>query len=119
MVASPEVDAWFAALEHPLNETMQSVRAAILSADPRVDESIKWKSPTFAYKGNIASINPQARKHVSLMFHRGAEIPGEYPSLEGGGEVARYMRFLDPADVDAKSAELRAIIQAWCDAKDS
>jgi hypothetical protein len=118
-VATPEVDAWFESLDHPLKETMQRVREAILNADTRVDESIKWKSPTFAYKGNLASINPQAKKHISLMFHRGAEIPGEFPSLEGGGEVARYMRFLDPADVGGKAAELAAIVRAWCDARDS
>jgi hypothetical protein len=117
-VATPEVDSWFESLDHPLKETMQRVRQAILNADARVEESIKWKSPTFAYKGNIASINPQAKKHISLMFHRGAEIPGEFPSLEGGGEVARYMRFLDPADVNGKTAELVAIVRAWCDARD-
>jgi hypothetical protein len=53
------------------------------------------------------------------MFHRGADIPGDFPSLQGGGEVARCMRFEDAADVDAKSAELALIIQAWCRLKDS
>ena len=55
------------------------VRKVILAADERVDECIKWKSPTFTFNGNIASINPRAKKHISLMFHQGAKIPGTYP----------------------------------------
>ena len=96
---------------------MQEIRAAVLAADPRVEESIKWKTPTFAFSGNIASINPQARKFVSLMFHRGAEIPGDYPHLQGGGEVARYMRFADASELAAQRAELQEIVRAWCEMK--
>ena len=67
----------------------------ILEADERMTESIKWKSPTFEYRGNLASIDPKAKKHVSVLFHTGASIPGEHPILEGGGDVARYIRFAD------------------------
>jgi hypothetical protein len=28
--------------------------------------TIKWKSPTFMFEGNIASIDPKAKSHVSL-----------------------------------------------------
>lgn len=58
---------------------MRRAREIILAADDRVTESIKWKTPTFAYEGNIASFNP-AKNVVSLLFHRGAEIPGEPPA---------------------------------------
>ena len=75
---SAEVDAWFADLTHPLEEVMQLVRDTVLLAEPRVAECIKWKSPTFVYEGNIASINPRARRFVQLMFHRGADIPGDF-----------------------------------------
>ena len=52
---------------------------------------------TFAYRGNIASFNPS--KHVlSIMFHRGAEIPGDHPRLEGDGRLVRTMRFADAED---------------------
>jgi len=95
---------------------MALVRRAILEADPRVEESIKWKSPTFSFMGNIASINPQAERFVSLTFHRGADIPG-FASLEGGGEVARCMRFDDPAAVEPLKDELQAVIRAWCELK--
>jgi hypothetical protein len=96
---------------------MQAVRSVILGADDRVEEWIEWKTPTFTFKGNIASINPQAKAFVSLMFHRGADIPGEYPSLSGSGSVARYMQFADVAAVERLTPELQSIVRAWCELK--
>jgi hypothetical protein len=81
---NPEVDRWFEQAGHPLEATMRRARDIILGADGRVTESIKWKTPTFAYNGNIASFNP-SKYLLSIMFHRGAEIPGEHPRLEGDG----------------------------------
>lgn len=98
---------------------MRAVRAVIVAADPRVTETIKWQSPTFVYKGNIASINPQAKAYVSLMFHRGAEISGDHPELQGGGETARYMRFESVEDVAAKRVALDSVIRAWCADRDA
>lgn len=115
----PAVDAWFEAKKHPQTETMQAVRRAILDADQRVSESIKWASPTFAYKGNIASIMPNTKAFVSLMFHRGADIPGQHPELQGGGDVARCMRFDSVADVASKREALAAAVKARCDARDA
>ncbi len=96
---------------------MEMVRKVFLS-DNRINESIKWKTPTFTYKGNLASINPQARQFVSLLFHTGASIPGGHPRLSGGGNTARYMQIRDPADLENVRSELEAIIDNWCAMKD-
>jgi hypothetical protein len=108
-----EVDDWFAARAHPLTDAMQRARRLILDADPRVTESIKWKTPTFSFRGNIVSFNP-AKNLVSLLFHRGAEIPGDFPRLEGDGRLVRTMRFGDVAEVDRAADELQAVVRAWC-----
>jgi hypothetical protein len=118
MNRNPEVDRWFETAERPLEPMLQRVREIILGADERVTESIKWKTPTFAYKGNIVSFNP-SKRFVSLLFHRGAEIPGDHPRLEGDGRLARTMRFGDAAELEAARAELEAAIRARCDLKDS
>jgi hypothetical protein len=116
MHRNPEVDRWFEEAGHPLDAAMRRAREIILGADGRVTESIKWKTPTFAYQGNIVSFNPS--KHViSLMFHRGAEIPGDHPRLEGDGRLARTMRFGDLDQLEAGRADLEAVIRAWCDWK--
>ena len=66
------------------------------------------------YEGNLVSINPRAKAHVSLMFHTGAQIPGDFPHLEGGEKVARYMRFPDLESVESLREELEAVVAAWC-----
>lgn len=116
MATSPEVDAWFDDYEHPAKDAMLLVRDIILS-DDRMAETIKWKSPTFVYEGNMASFNPRTKAHVSLMFHTGASIPGKHPRLEGGGDTARYMKFVDRDDVESAREDLRSIVAAWCDSR--
>ena len=113
-----EVDAWLAAADHPRERAIRALRSVILSADERMDECIKWKSPTFTYKGNFASVNPRAKAHVSLMLHRGAALPGDHPRLEGGGTTARYVRFANTAEVKAAAEEIQAIVKAWCALRD-
>ena len=113
MPTSPDVDAWFEQYDNPMKPVVQAVREAVLAVDDRVTECIKWKAPTFVFAGNIASFNPRSKKHASLMFHTGAKIPGEHPVLEGGGETARYIKFADLADVEAKGPALAAVVRAW------
>jgi hypothetical protein len=117
MPKSAEVDAWFQELDHPLKKAMLEVRKIVLATDRRLTEAIKWKSPTFVFEGNMASIEPRSKRHVQLMFHQGASLPGKHPRLEGGGGTVRYMRFADLADVKAKREDLRGAVRAWCTLK--
>jgi hypothetical protein len=117
MNTNPDVEAWLAALDHPLKDVILAARTAILGADERVTETIKWQSPTFMFEGNIVSIDPKAKKHVTLLFHRGAEIPGVHPQLDGGGKLARYIRFADAGAVAAGADGLGSVIRAWCDSR--
>jgi hypothetical protein len=114
---NPDVDAWFVEKQPQQAEAMLRVREIILSVDQRIEETIKWSTPTFMYRGNIASFNP-AKKLVSLLFHRGATIPGEHPRLEGEGDTARVMRFADLGEVEAGKKDLEGVIRAWCELQD-
>jgi hypothetical protein len=118
MGTNPEVDAWFTERQPEMEPAMQRVRRIILGADDRVTEAIKWKTPTFMYEGNIASFNP-AKRLVSLLFHRGAEIPGDHPRLEGDGKLARTMRFADLDEVEAGKADLETVIRDWIAMRDA
>jgi hypothetical protein len=115
-VRRSEVDRWFDACDNPLKDAMLKIRRIILE-DQRMTETIKWKTPTFVYRGNMASFNPRAKNHVSLLFHTGASIPGSHPRLTGGGNTARYMQFADMDEVEAATDDLRAVTQAWCDSR--
>ena len=116
-MSKDEVDAWFEEYENPQKEVMQTVRRMILAADDRIEECIKWKSPTFTFSGNIASFNPRSKKHASLMFHTGAEIPGDFPHMQGGNRTARYMTFESKEEAESLRRELESVVQAWCKLK--
>jgi hypothetical protein len=53
------------------------------------------------------------------MFHTGASISGDFPHLEGTGEVARYLKVADLARAKEVEAELVSIFNAWCEMKDA
>lgn len=118
-MSKTEVDAWMAAYDNPQKALVQAVREVILAADPRVGECIKWQAPTFTYKGNIANFFPKAKAHVSLMFHKGGSIPGQFAGLEGDGPDARTFKIADAADLAARSGDLQAVIRAWCAMRDA
>ena len=116
MAQNPDVDDWFDGYDNPMKDVVLAVRDIILG-DERISETIKWKSPTFMYEGNMASFNPRSKKHASLMFHTGASIPGDHPRLTGGGETARYMTFADLDEVAEAADDIRAVVAAWCDSR--
>ena len=117
MTGTSDVERWFGELDHPLPEAMQRARQIILGADPRVTETIKWSTPTFVYKGNIISFTP-SKTTISLMFHKGAEIPGDHPLLEGDGRLVRTMRFTDVAGVETGRHDIERAVIAWCNWRD-
>lgn len=113
MNTNPKVDEYLLNKSHPLTPEIERVRQIILETDPRVEETIKWSSPTFMYKGNIASFFMNAKKHVSLMFHKGASINDPNGLLDGDGKEGRAAKFKDMADIEAKKEALEAVILEW------
>jgi Tol biopolymer transport system component len=89
---NPDVVAWFERTEHPLKEVMLAVREAILSADERMTESIKWQAPTFEHKGNLPETEYRptwSRDGTRLAFWSGREdVPGELVVVDADGDDA-------------------------------
>ena len=94
---------------------MRRVRDVILWSDGRMTEYLKYGTVQFACHGDLASFVQHDRKTVSLMFNRGAKIPGRYPHLEGTGPSARFMRFDDVDEVVEREEELTKVVKAWCE----
>src|SRR5687767_5022816 len=95
----PAVEAWLAAQPAALAGVTRRAREIVLKADPRITEAIKWKVPTFSYRGAMASFT-SGKTVLGLMFHQGAKLPGRHPKLEGDGEHVRTMRFPDLISVE-------------------
>jgi uncharacterized protein YdeI (YjbR/CyaY-like superfamily) len=113
MKTNPDVDRFLKEKNHPLTDEIKKVREIILETDDRIEEAIKWSSPTFMYKGNIASFFMNAKQFVSLMFHKGAKIKDHSGLLEGDGKEGRVARFEDLADIEKKKTALQEVIREW------
>lgn len=119
MKQSKAVGAWLAIYHNPQQEVVRRVRDTLLHADARLKEAIKGGAPTFSYRGALASIFPESRKHVSLMVPRGAEIPGHHPRLEGSDDTGRVMKIHDVAEAHAAKNDLQHLVRSWCDWRDA
>jgi len=118
MKKNPVVDDFLAKKGHPKTTEIQRVREIILATDEKIEETIKWSSPTFMYKGNVASFFLNAKKFVSLMFHKGAMINDESGLLEGDGKESRVARFESLDDIDKKKPALEGVIRKWIQLQD-
>jgi len=113
MNKNPEVDAYLAKKAHPMNAEIQRVREIILNVHPNIEETIKWSSPTFLYKGNMASYFMNAKKHVSLMFHKGALINDKTGLLEGDGKEGRTAKFANLEEIEIRKVDLESVVNEW------
>ena len=68
------VDAFMAALHHPLKSDIEAVRRIILAASPKITEGIKWNSLSFRTDEYFATVHLRATDAVRLVFHRGAKV---------------------------------------------
>ncbi len=112
MTSKAEVESWFKG--KAAEPSLRRVRSIILEADPRMTEYLKYGTIQFGYEGDFANFVQHDKKTVSLMLNRGARIPGKFPHLEGSGPSARFMRFADAREADARATELGQIARAWC-----
>ncbi|GAA2984013.1 hypothetical protein JOD63_000599 [Microbacterium terrae] len=119
MPTSEIVDAWFEEYDNPQKDLVDAVRRVVLDTDDRVTETIKWRAPTFMYRGNIASFFPKSLAHVSLMFHTGASLPDPEGILDGEGATSRVAKFADAAELAKKTPALQELVRAWVREKDS
>ena len=107
------LDGWF--VGKPAEAALRRVCDVILSADRRMRAYPKYGTIVFGYEGDCVSFVQHDKKTVSLMFNRGARIPGRFPHLEGTGPTARFMRFAEVPEVNSRAGELGRIVVAWCD----
>lgn len=116
---NPEVDQYMVDKNHPLTEEINKVREIILAVHPEITETIKWSSPTFIYKGNMASFFMNAKKHVSLMFHKGALIDDSTGLLQGDGKEGRAAKFKDMKEILDRSDDLVSVVNGWIALQDA
>src|SRR5262245_17115308 len=108
-----EVDAFMKELDHPFKAEVEAVRKIIKKVNKEITEQVKWKAPSFSYKGYLVTFNLWEKKRVHLVFHNGAILKNKDGLLEGDYPDRRMMYFSDIKDVKKKKAALETFIKEW------
>jgi hypothetical protein len=118
-----DVTEYLAGLQHPRKSEVQRIRAAILSSDPEISESIKWNAPNFVFEGeDRVTFRLQPRDRVDLVLHRGARQRTDADSFafeDSSGRVVwatsdrGVISVEDGADLEVVLRAILPVIHAW------
>ena len=108
-----EVDAFMKDLDHPFKAEVEAIRKIIKKVNNGITEQVKWKAPSFSYRGYLVTFNLWEKTRVHLVFHNGAILTNMNGLLEGNYPDRRMMYFSDLKDVKKKKAALEAFIREW------
>jgi hypothetical protein len=105
---NPEkVNEFMDKLDHPFKAEVQAVREIIKSVNEQITEEIKWKAPSFSYKGYMATFNLWAKEHVHLIFHNGAVLHDQSGLLQGDTVDRCMVYFSDMEDAGEEWMKLK------------
>ncbi len=106
-IKDKEIETYVNGLSDFQKEIVMAVREAVLNADERMKEAIKWGSIAFYHNKNICGFRV-AKAHVTLLFMEGASL--KTPNmLSGTGAKARTVKYTKLEDVDATA--LKKLVQ--------
>ena len=119
------VDAYMKSLKHPLSGLAETLRRAILAADPAIGEEIKWNAPAFFYTGAMEPFNPKEyRRHlvvfnffrkdcIRLVFWHGDRADDESGLLEGDyADGRRLAQFSSAEELALRKKALVSVLKA-------
>ena len=77
MSADPRIDAYIARQADFARPILEHLRAAVHSACPEAEETIKWGMPHFLYKKQMLAGMAAFKAHATFGFWRAKEVLGE------------------------------------------
>ena len=86
------IDAYIAAAQPAAQPVLKEIRAAVHAACPGVEETIKWRTPTFDHKGIMLGM-ASFKKHTTMGFWKSKLMRERFSAadkqtLERAGQVA-------------------------------
>ena len=107
-----KVDEFLENLSHPLKAEVEAVRSIIKGVNKDIAEEIKWKAPSFNYKGEyLVTFNLREEKRIHLVFHN-LLIPKVKSNLLEGDYIDRRMvYFANMQDVKANKPALEKALK--------
>jgi hypothetical protein len=118
-----DVDAFLAALDHPLKPEILELRRIILGAHPAIVEGIKWNAPSFRTSEDFATFQLRAKDGVQIILHSGAkkrDRPVSRDSISDPESLLRWLAadrasvtFRDMREVLAREAAFAGVLREW------
>jgi uncharacterized protein YdhG (YjbR/CyaY superfamily) len=107
-----KVDEFMDKLNHPFKAEVQAIREIIKNVNKDITEEIKWKAPSFSYKGEyLVTFNLWAKEHIHLVFHNPMISKVKSKLFEGNYEHRRMAYFSDMKNIKAKRAALEKALK--------
>ncbi len=107
-----QVEEFLRELSHPLKAEVEAVRTIIKSVNKDINEEIKWKAPSFNYKGEyLVTFNLWETKRIFLVFHNPLIPQVKSKILEGDYKDRRKAYFTDMQDIRAKKPLLEKALK--------
>jgi hypothetical protein len=119
-----KVDAFMAALDHPLKPDIEFVRKVVLAFAPGVTEGIKWNAPSFRLADDFATVNLRSTDAVCVILHTGAKkrtpvpdmtVPDPAGLLEWLAKDRCMARLGSGKALRANRKAFEAVLRAWID----
>lgn len=105
MKTDPRIDAYIARQADFAQPILEHLRAAIHSACPDCEESLKWSMPAFLYKGEILANMAAFKAHATFGFWKGNLVLGEGEAqMSGMGQFGKLTALSDlppPKELEA------------------
>ena len=121
------VDGFLAAQTPERRTDVESLRALVHEAEPRLLEIVKWNSPNYTLHGeDRLTINATGRGPVRLILHFGtgrAEDKGAAPTFSGDPEglltwhsdIRASLPLPTAGGLTSKRESIIAVVRAWLD----
>lgn len=107
-----KVDEFLENLSHPLKAEIEAVRSIIKGVNKDINEEIKWRAPSFNYKGEyLVTFNLWEEKRIHLVFHNPQISKVKSKLLEGDYKERRMAYFADMQDVKTKKPMLEKALK--------
>ena len=107
-----KVDEFLENLSHPLKAEIEAVRSIIKGVNKDINEEIKWRAPSFNYKGEyLVTFNLWEEERIHLVFHNPQISKVKSKLLEGEYKERRMAYFADMKDVKAKRSLLEKALK--------
>ena len=107
-----EVNEFMDRLDHPFKAEVEIMRQIIKNVDKEITEQIKWKAPSFSYRGEyLVTFNLWERKRIHLVFHNPMISKVRNEILEGDYDHRRMAYFSDRKEIEAKKTSLEKVLK--------